>query len=217
MQFNNKNNEKVVLPLPFWQRLVNAILGTLKYIPRTLWLSRSVAVVGSVVVIKDETPYILINKRGKNSADFQGLWNLPCGYLDYNETTGEAITREVWEECGVNLRDLKDKTTVDFMEQPWDTSSSPTENRQNVTFHHGLIAHVDELPSTSLEYNEKPDEVEEAKWIPLDEYKNYEYAFNHLPRIEKFMKKTLLDIHLSKENREELFDSATEVNGLLNI
>jgi 8-oxo-dGTP pyrophosphatase MutT (NUDIX family) len=214
MKFNNTHNEKVVLPLPFWKNVVNAILNKMRYQPRTIWLSRSVAVVASIVVIKDETPYLLINQRGKGSADFQGLWNLPCGYLDYDETTGEATMREVWEECGVNLKSLKD-VRFDFLEKPWDTNSSPNENRQNVTFHHGIIAHVDELPSTSLENNE-PDEVAEVRWIPIDEYKDYSYAFNHQNRITKFLKHTLLDIHLSKKNRDELQDS-TEVNSLLSI
>lgn len=202
MKFDNKHNEKVLLPLKWWQSLVNIFTNEKKYEPRTIWLSRAVAVVASVVVIKDNMPYLLINQRGKGSADFQGLWNLPCGYLDYDETTREATMREVWEECGVNLQELGGKITIDFMETPWDTNSSPNENRQNVTFHHGLIAHVDELPSTSLENNE-PDEVAEVRWIPIDEYKEYSYAFNHQSRIEKFMKKTLLDIHLSKKNREK--------------
>lgn len=197
MEFKNEHNEKLELPLKWWQTLVNIITNKNRYKPRTIWLSRAVAVVASIVVIKDEKPYLLINQRGEGSADFQGLWNLPCGYLDYNETTGEATMREVWEECGVNLKSLKN-ITFDFLEIPWDTNSSPDENRQNVTFHHGLVAHVEELPSTSLENNE-PDEVSEVRWIPLDKYKEYSYAFNHQSRIEKFFKKTLLDIHLSQK------------------
>ena len=148
-------------------------------------------------------PYLLINQRGTGTPDFQGYWNLPCGYLDKNETTGEATIREVWEECGVNLIELSKTSTKSFMEQPWYTNSTPDANRQNVTFHHGMIATVDELPSTSLENNE-PNEVAEVKWIRLEDYKKYEYAFNHVERIEEFVKRTLLGLHLSEKQREEM-------------
>ena len=205
MEFKNEHNEKLVLPLAWWKRVVNVITNTVKYATRTIWLSRAVAVVASVVVMKDGVPYLLINQRGSGTPDFQGFWNLPCGYLDKNETTGEATIREVYEECGVNLIELGKTSSHSFMEQPWHTNSTPDANRQNVTFHHGLIAKVDELPSTSLENNE-PDEVAEVKWIRLEDYKQYEYAFNHVERIEHFMKLTLLDLHLSEECRSEMLD-----------
>lgn len=203
MEFKNEHNEKLELPLAFWKRLINVITNTVKYATRTIWLSRAVAVVASVVVIKDGEPYLLINQRGTGTPDFQGFWNLPCGYLDKNETTGEATIREVWEECGVNLIELGKTTSHSFMEQPWHTNSTPDANRQNVTFHHGLISVVDELPATSLENNE-PNEVAEVKWIRLEDYKQYEYAFNHVERIEEFVKRTLLDLHLSEEVRAKM-------------
>lgn len=205
MEFKNKENEKLQLPLKIWQVLANIFLGLLgkeKYEGRMLWLSRACAVVASVVVIKDKVPHILVNKRGKGSADFQGFWNLPCGYLDWDENTKQATMREVWEECGVDLQKLIDDklVTLNFMDEVWDTNSEPNENRQNVTFHHGLLAVLKEgqdFPSTSLENNE-PDEVEEVEWMPLSEYKDRTYAFGHEARIEKFMKKTLLDVYLDK-------------------
>jgi len=195
MEFKNEHNEKIVLPISWWQVLENnfsyLIFGKPIHKRREIWLSRAVAVVASIVVIKDDVPYILINQRGSGAADFHGLWNIPCGYLDYGETSGEATIREVWEECGVDLTKLIGSSTVNYMDSVWDTNTLPTENRQNVTLHHGLIANVDELPSTSLENNE-PDEVEDVKWIPLKDYKKYEYAFGHEKRIVKFIKKTKL-------------------------
>ena len=157
---------------------------------RDIWLSRSVAVVATVCVLFRGDLYILINKRGKGTPDFQGYWNLPCGYLDYNETTGEAAIREVWEECGVNVTILDSLNVFDHMEKPWDVNSNPDKNRQNISFVHGMLAHVDNLPTTSLENNE-PDEVEEVRWVKLKDYKNkeYNYAFNHDVRIEKFINK----------------------------
>ena len=156
------------------------------YTEREIWLSRSVAVVATISVLFRGELYILINKRGTGTPDFQGLWNLPCGYLDYDETTGEAAVREVWEECGVNVTEINSMHIFNYMDKPWDTNSKPVENRQNVSFAHGFLGHVDKLPDTSLENNE-PDEVEKVLWIKLKDYKQYDYAFNHNERIEKFI------------------------------
>ena len=46
------------------------------------WISRSVAVSVFLFVKDKDKLYVLANKRGPGAADFQGLWNCPCGYLD---------------------------------------------------------------------------------------------------------------------------------------
>ena len=73
MEFKNEHNEKLVLPLVWWKRVVNVITNSVKYATRTIWLSRAVAVVASIVVIKDETPYLLINQRGSSVNVFTSL------------------------------------------------------------------------------------------------------------------------------------------------
>ena len=171
MKFNNKENEKIILP--------NG---------REIWLSRAIAVVGTICVIKNDVPYILISKRGSGSADYQGLWNLICGYLDYNESTGEAFARESWEEFGINIYELmKNEIYKDYSEIPWDVNSFPDENRQNVSIHHAIVCKVDELPIPVIRNEVEDNEVEEVKWIPLTEVDNYDYAFNHNARIKKFV------------------------------
>jgi 8-oxo-dGTP pyrophosphatase MutT (NUDIX family) len=172
MKFNNKENEKI--------ELSNG---------RTIWISRAVAVVGTVCLIKDGIPYFLLSQRGKGAADFQGLWNLPCGYLDFNETSGEAFIREVWEECGINILDLKKNSIKlsDNTETPWDVNTSPNENRQNVCLHHSYIGEVKELPIPEIRNEVEADEVSDIKWVSINEIENYQYAFQHLERIEKFI------------------------------
>jgi 8-oxo-dGTP pyrophosphatase MutT (NUDIX family) len=92
---------------------------------KSVWASRSVAVNGVIIVSdKDLTsePFVLISKRGKGAADYQGYWNIPAGYLDYDETTSEAMVREVWEETNINLysilnmkKDSKNYVVEDFI------------------------------------------------------------------------------------------------------
>ena len=153
---------------------------------RIMWLSRSVAVAVSIIVVNKNTPYILVNQRGTGVPDFQGYWNLPCGYLDYDETTEEAAVREVWEECGVNAKRLIAQTQIEFFSKPWDISSTPDNNKQNVTIHYGLHAVVEQLPALSNANNE-PNETADIRWLPLTELDTLRFAFNHRTRIDKYL------------------------------
>ena len=169
MKFKNRTNE-----------CVTTVDG------REIWVSRSVAVTVCIVLECAGQPYVLVNQRGSGAPDFAGYWNLPCGYLDYDETTAEAAMREVWEECGVNSLDLLEQADVEFFSHPWDVSSQPTDNRQNVTIYHGLHARVAELPPVS-NANCEPDETADIRWLPLSEVDTLQYAFRHRERIDKFL------------------------------
>jgi 8-oxo-dGTP diphosphatase len=48
---------------------------------------------------------ILLIKRGNDP--FKGHWALPGGYVDWNETTEEAVAREVLEETGLKVISAK--------------------------------------------------------------------------------------------------------------
>lgn len=55
--------------------------------------------VGAVVF---RGPDVLVIRRGKEP--FKGQWSIPGGGLDYGERLTEAVTREVREETGVEIR-----------------------------------------------------------------------------------------------------------------
>lgn len=136
---------------------------------RTHWISRSVSVTLILSAkIKGEL-YILANKRGPNTPDFQGYWNIPCGYLDYDETAEEAAVRELKEETGIEI-----PVSLLILDK---VNSSPKENHQNVNIRY--IAFInDELFSENFNFD--PQEVEEVKWINIKDISNYKWAFNHL-------------------------------------
>lgn len=170
MKFNNKENPKFLVD------------------GKTYYHSRSVAVVGTVCCIMNNIPYFLISKRGKGAADFHGKYNITCGYLDWSENTSGATTREIWEECKIDLTKITN-IIKDDMKYPWDINSDLTQNRENVVIHHGLIALVDELPTTNIHNHVQNDEVEEVVWCSIYDYRKYDFCFNHNDRIEKYIEK----------------------------
>ncbi|HEX7131857.1 MAG TPA: NUDIX domain-containing protein, partial [Iamia sp.] len=55
-------------------------------------------VLGVSAVITDGDDLLLV-QRGKEP--YEGLWALPGGHVDGGEMLAEAVTREVWEETGL--------------------------------------------------------------------------------------------------------------------
>ena len=136
---------------------------------KTYWISRAVAVVGLIFTYKNDRLFVLANKRGKGTPDFQGYWNCPCGYLDFDETIPQACCREIDEETNLKVfpKDL-------FL---YGINDDPKDEHQNITFRYWSY-------STRYAYEpiyakgEEQDEVEEVRWIPVDELNCYDFAFN---------------------------------------
>jgi ADP-ribose pyrophosphatase YjhB (NUDIX family) len=162
----------------------------------TLWSGRYTAVTGIVVkkvintntipvLMKTGKPefdyYILANLRGPGTPDYQGYWNLPCGFLERNESGEEGICREMLEECGYSVEPNK--------MQLYNVETDPrTCNNGNVTIRYYNIETCDTLPE--LKYtniNGEEGEVESVKWINVNDINNYKWAFNHKKLIADFM------------------------------
>jgi 8-oxo-dGTP diphosphatase len=134
------------------------------------WVARNVAVSCFVFTSIDGVWHVLANKRGDGTPDYQGYWNAPCGYLDYDETTAQAAMREVYEETGVKLDKVK------F----FGFNDSPRDNHQNVTFKYYSIISDPQLVNISVNNRGgEIDEVKDIKWIPITKIFNYGWAFNH--------------------------------------
>lgn len=146
------------------------------------WISRSVAVCAIVIVYdENDNTWILINKRGEGTPDFQGCWNIPCGYLDWDETTSQACTREVLEECKVWV-------DPDNWQQFGEIEDSVTANRQNVTVRKIACIDINEYHAgkklamkMTAANNGEADEVDDIILMPLKPIliNNRVWAFNH--------------------------------------
>lgn len=176
MKFNNRHNECIT------------------HADRELWISRACTVVATVICYVDNLPYVLLGKRGIGCPDEVGKWNLPCGYLDWDETLAEAMVREIYEETGLNISKAQSEAlsiSTSHMEQPWKVSSNISgraNSKQNVSNHFALVYAAKQLATLSMDYCE-PDEVEEVRWVPLEEIHQYDYAFNHIDVINEFLLK----------------------------
>lgn len=135
------------------------------------WISRSVAVSGFVFRLRNNTIEVLANKRGKGCSDHVGLWNCPCGYLDWNEDATQAIAREIKEECNLDVE-------LSFL-KPFAVVTEPDNYNQNVTIRFNALLNSKCNTEISVGNTGEKDEVEEVAWIPLSDVALYDWAFNH--------------------------------------
>lgn len=145
------------------------------------WYSRSMAVLG-MVFGKNRVGdlFVLANKRGVNTPDYQGMWNMPCGYLDFDETCEEAVIREIFEETGLKIGYFDSMRLVSINSDPKES------NKQNVTVRYKIVISkcVENVILTSK--NAEPGEVDSVKWINVNNIGGYNWAFNHYDLIKEY-------------------------------
>lgn len=148
------------------------------------WYSRSVATCLFVFCKNEKGSWcVLASVRGEEAADFQGYWNCPCGYLDFDETTAACARRECYEETGVDL-DVNSLKFINFEDDP------VTANRQNVTFRfYAIIQDKKTSDFTFSHANNEGKEVGRIEWIPVENIHSYKWAFNHEKRIDEIFNK----------------------------
>ena len=131
------------------------------------WVSRSMAAVAYIYGEIGGRVCVLANKRGRGLPNKVGKWNCPSGFLDYGETLKQCALREVFEETGV-----KTSETGLYM---FDVDDDPKRESSNVLVRFCKKLYDAEYAILTTDFSE-PDEVEDVKWIPLDEIDNYEWV-----------------------------------------
>ena len=144
---------------------------TCKGKPKTVFSGRFCAVSGFVYAIVDGKYSILANLRGPGTPDYQGCWNAVCGFLERYENSKEGIAREMLEECGFQI-DTDDLKIIHVETDPAEC------NNGNVTIRHtAFLGKI--IPRYVAKEGGEENEVDSVKWIPVDEFDNYKWAFNH--------------------------------------
>jgi len=164
-------------------------------IDQDFWISRSVAVVGVVFAVKNDGMYVLITKRSQKMLDEAGKYGVPCGYLDYDETTHEAMIREVYEETSVYLPEYEKQLIFNNNKQPIYINDNPNNKRQNVShIYLSVFDFVENEPDKFPLFAETFTNKETAmvKWMKMIEfystYDDYQWAFNHDDTIKDAMR-----------------------------
>ena len=135
-----------------------------EYKGQTLWYSRSVACSMYLFVKERNTGnwYILVSKRGPGCPSAVGMWNVPGGYLDFNESLEDCAIRECYEETGVRLSEDVKLASI--------TSNLKTK-KQNVVCSFFAVKEVTDIfdINTTTKNCEK-DEVDDVKFIRVEEF-----------------------------------------------
>ena len=58
-----------------------------------------------IVIAKEEEPKVLLIQRANDP--FKGCWAFPGGFMDMDETTEQCAIREIKEETGLDVTDIK--------------------------------------------------------------------------------------------------------------
>lgn len=154
------------------------------------WVSRHMATRSELIVHDNEGKiYILINKRGEGTPDFQHCWNIPCGYLEYDVTCSENASKELLEETGVFVPDIM----WEFLGIEDDPQRN---NKQNVTvvyqlhIHDSVYEKYKAIGSTMITDGGEINEVEDIELMELTEenINSHEWAFNHKERVLTLLK-----------------------------
>ena len=139
--------------------------------PKTVFSGRFCAVSGFIYAIVNGKYSILANLRGPGTPDYQGCWNAVCGFLERYENSKEGIAREMLEECGFQI-DTDDLKIIHVETDPAEC------NNGNVTIRHtAFLGKI--IPHYVAKEGGEENEVDSVKWIPVDEFDNYKWAFNH--------------------------------------
>ena len=132
---------------------------------------------------KDNKIVFLANKRGTKTTEFKETWNLPSGYLNWNETGEEGAARECLEECGIEI----DPGNIKLAE----TSTRPEDNpRQNVIFRY--ITFLTNKPEVNFDYIDKSESTE-VVFIKENEIDEYKFAWKQKEAIIRLIDKAKLE------------------------
>ncbi len=106
---------------------------------------------------------------------FQGMWALPGGFVDMDETCEQAIERELEEETSLRLKGLKQLHTFSALDR------DPRGRTVSVIFYGIVDAACSDVSGG--------DDAEQAKWFQVN--KLPELAFDHLEAINLAIKTDL--------------------------
>lgn len=135
---------------------------TIQIMPYTYDYPRPALTVDAVIIrkYKDTAQVLLINRK---HYPFEGMWALPGGFVDMDETCEEAIVRELIEETSLHVPELRQMHTFSAL------GRDPRGRTVSVTFF-GVADYLDSAVKGG-------DDAGDARWFDIRN--TPELAFDH--------------------------------------
>ena len=114
-------------------------------------------IVAAGLIWKDNR--VLLLQRPENEVFYAGIWELPGGTRDFNESSTDALIREVREEIKLDITVIKPISTFDYVLEKYNGIIDTTQINFLVTVNDPL-----QKPQVSIEH-------QAVKWFTLEEIK----------------------------------------------
>lgn len=134
--------------------------------PYTYDYPRPALTVDAVVFRQGEILEVLLIQR--KHYPFEGMWALPGGFVDMDETVEEAVVRELYEETHLKFDQLKQLHTFSAL------GRDPRGRTVSVTFYGKITIENAEVQGG--------DDASDAKWFRMSQLP--ELAFDHIEAIQ---------------------------------
>lgn len=133
------------------------------------------SVVTGVLVKNDKGEYLLVKKAG-SVGPYPGTYLTPGGGVETGEPANEAALRELYEETGVKVKNLKRVTFDDDV----------TENWQGIKRHYIMLLYTADYVFGELQQTKgNDDEFADVSWYPVEKLK----AMKLSPPLARLLKK----------------------------
>jgi len=138
--------------------------------------SRPIVSVGAVVLRNNQ---VLLIKRGVDPS--KGKWSIPGGVVELGEKLRECVSREVKEECNIEVEVGGVIDIIDHIIR---------DERGKVRFHYVLIDFLARYLSGELKHS---SDALDSKWVDFEEIPNYDLTETALRVIRKALKEYALE------------------------
>lgn len=117
------------------------------------------------IIICDFNNRILIQRRSLKEISSPGKWDIAAaGHVNSGECEIEAIKRELFEEIGLNLEDNQIKYFMSYKKEV----SNETVNKKHLE-----DIYISQISPINInEFKIQKEEVEEVKWVSINELKD---------------------------------------------